>query len=482
MHYFSLADTNRTLHFGGAANRFDKNVAALLKLRALQEQGRTPGDVTEEDLWTLAHYTAFGESALLERALAPGGWVMKSTTVAEQKLLKRTALTAFYTPPALYAALWATLAPSLRALDGQLAVLEPALGTGLALATMPRDLRERSAIAGVELDALTGQIATYLHPDALITYGRGYETVDLPAETYDLVISNVPFGDMPIFDPELEREGAFLTRYIHDYFIARSLKIVRPGGVVAVLSSYGTLDKRDARARTWFAQRAELVGAYRLPQGIMDATGGTWSGADLLILRRTPVNRQSVPAWVESVGVELPIVDDPDARFTTGSRLDCSDPAAPTATLHVPRHFLDTPDAVIGTVGLTRVNDLVWKTVAPPSEGDTIAQLAAQLTTLPQPIVLASAPAPLPSPQTTTSSAHASRRDRPRAQRMLEIYVAAKAVLERDLAGADATTERASLRPPLRPLCWRVWPDSHAPQSASTARRARTAVPQRARK
>lgn len=441
---FSLADADCTIHFADTADRYARNVAALQLLRDLQAAGRTPGDLRPDELRTLAHYSAFGESALLERALAASSPVTQLTSAAELKLLKRTALTAFYTPPELYATLWAALAPSLRALDGPLAVLEPAFGTGLAIATMPCDLRERAAITAVELDAITGQIASYLHPDVALTYGRGFETVDLPADTYDLVISNVPFGDLPIFDPEMERQGAFLTRTIHDYFLARALLLTRPGGVVAMLSSYGTLDKRDARARTWLAQRAELVGAFRLPQGVMDATGGTASGADLILLRRTSAQRQSVPAWTETAPVELPIVDDPNARFTTGSRLDCPDPAAPTTTLHVPRHFLDQPDAVLGTIGLTRVNQLVWKAVT-PLEGDALPTLlAARLEALPQPLIQPATPAPsLPA---THGVAPRPTRETPRAQRMREIAALAKLVVQRDLAGADASEERAALR------------------------------------
>ena len=440
---FSLADADRALHFADSADRYAKNVAALQLLRDLQAAGRTPGDLRPDELWTLAHYTAFGESALLERALTPSSPVTQLTNADELKLLKRTALTAFYTPPALYAALWAALAPSLRALDGPLAVLEPAFGTGLAIATMPRDLRERVAITGVELDALTGQIASFLHPDVALTYGRGFETVDLPADTYDLVISNVPFGDLPIFDPEMEHEGAFLTRTIHDYFLARALLLTRPGGVVAVLSSYGTLEKRDARVRTWLAQRAELVGAFRLPQGVMDTTGGTASGADLILLRRTPTQRQSVPTWVETAPVELPIVDDPGARFTTGSRLDVPEPEAATATLHIPRHFIDHRDHVLGLIRLVRSNGIVWKAVTLHIGGDLVALLHTNLLNLAQPLVQ---PCLAVAQPTTVAAASRPRHQGPRAQRMREIAALAKLVVQRDLAGADASEERASLR------------------------------------
>src|SRR5689334_4778363 len=139
--FFTLGADDYTLVFAGSQDRYAKNVAALQLLRTLQTSGRTPGDLSSDELRTLAHYTAFGASGLLQRALAPTSEVVQLTTEAEQKLLKRSALTAFYTPPPVYHALWSALAPSLRQLDGPLSVLEPAFGTGLAIATMPRDLR-----------------------------------------------------------------------------------------------------------------------------------------------------------------------------------------------------------------------------------------------------------------------------------------------------------------------------------------------------
>ncbi len=113
---------------------------------------------------------------------------------------------------------------------------------------------------------------------------QGFEQTELPTDHYDLVISNVPFGNDAIFDPRMPED--YLTRTIHDYFIARAITLVRPGGIVAVLTSYGTLDKRDGRVRAWIAERAELVRAVRLPQGAFSANAGTECGTDLLIFRR----------------------------------------------------------------------------------------------------------------------------------------------------------------------------------------------------
>jgi adenine-specific DNA methylase len=175
---------------------------------------------------------------------------------------------------------------------------------------MPPALRGRAQITAVELDHVSSQIAAYLHPDVTLHAGQGFEATELPTDHYDLVISNVPFGNDMIFDPRMTEDE--LTRTIHDYFIARAITLVRPGGIVAVLTSYGTLDKRDGRVRDWIAARAQLVRAVRLPQGAFSANAGTECGADLLIFRRYGVGEQPLeaPTWTETAMRNVPIVDD----------------------------------------------------------------------------------------------------------------------------------------------------------------------------
>jgi hypothetical protein len=284
MRYFTL--TNGTaLHFGGAADRYHKNIAALTLLRALQAEQRQATDLTADERLTLAHYSAFGESQLLNRAFEEKRDLATLVSEEEAQRIKRTALTAFYTPQTVLHELWGNLAPAIRAVPGPLQILEPAFGAaGMFVATMPQDIRDRSAITAVELDLVSSQIAAYLHPDVALIGGIGFEAADLPTDHYDLVISNVPFGDFKVFCPNVAED--YLKRCIHDFFIARSIKLTRPGGLVVVLTSYGTLDKRDTRTRAWIAERADLIEAIRFPQGAFAENSGTACGADLLILRR----------------------------------------------------------------------------------------------------------------------------------------------------------------------------------------------------
>jgi adenine-specific DNA methylase len=149
---------------------------------------------------------------------------------------------------------------------------------------MPLDIRQRAAITAVELDIVSSDIAAFLHPDVMVIGGTGFEDAKLPNDTYDLVITNVPFNGNKVFFPGFKED--YLKRCLHDFFIARSIQLTRPGGIVCVLTSYGTMDKRDERTRAWIAERADLITALRMPQGAFEANSGTQCGADLLIFRR----------------------------------------------------------------------------------------------------------------------------------------------------------------------------------------------------
>jgi adenine-specific DNA methylase len=272
------------LAFMGSTDRYHKNIAAITLLRYLQMQEREPRHLTTEEQRTLAHYTAFGESQLLTRAIEHDTNFAGLTNQEERNRITRAALTAFYTPQGLLHTLWASLAPSLRQLDGTIQILEPAFGIGMFVATMPLDIRQRSAITAVELDIVSSDIASMLHPDVTIHGGIGFESVELPLNHYDLVISNVPFNGNKVFFPGFQED--YLKRCLHDFFLARSITLTRPGGIVCALTSYGTLDKRDERTRQWLAERADLITAIRFPQGAFEANSGTLCGADLLIFRR----------------------------------------------------------------------------------------------------------------------------------------------------------------------------------------------------
>jgi adenine-specific DNA methylase len=282
---FTLTPDN-PLTFTGSADRYHKNIAAIKLLRSVQLQERHPRDLTNDEQRILAHYTAFGESQLLTRAIERDTEFADLTNQEERNHITRAALTAYYTPQDLLHVIWQALAPSLRQLTGTIHVLEPAFGIGMFAATMLLDIRQRSEITAVELDLVSSDIARLLHADVQVHGGIGFESVDLPPNHYDLVITNVPFNGNKVFFPGFKED--YLKRCLHDFFIARSIQLTRPGGIVCVLTSYGTMDKCDERTRQWIAERAELITALRLPQGAFEANSGTLCGADLLIFRRNP--------------------------------------------------------------------------------------------------------------------------------------------------------------------------------------------------
>lgn len=276
---FSLE--GKTLAFGGPVDRYRKNMAAIQLLRKLQMENR-PATAKEQDV--LAHYTAFGESALLNRAIDMDKAFADLTNEAERNAITRAALTAFYTPQEVVEIMWEALAPTFRAYPERIRMLEPAFGIGMFAACMPSDLRTRATITAVEMDVISSDIAALLHPDVNLLKATPFQEAALENDSFDLVITNVPFSGIKVFYPGFK--DAFLKRCLHDFFIARSVELTRSGGIVCVLTSYGTMDKIDSRTREWLAERADLITAIRLPQGAFEANSGTLCGADVLLFQK----------------------------------------------------------------------------------------------------------------------------------------------------------------------------------------------------
>lgn len=238
---FAFRDPSALDDLGGPADRYARNVAALRLLRALETDGRDATQLSEAERLTLAHYTGFAEAAVLSRAFhdaaradpaaagerfTPSDDLSALTTEDEQASIRRTALTAFYTPLPVVAVIWDALVRLGLGDLPRLRVLEPAAGTGNFLSLMPAALRARAEITAVELDQVTARVLALLHPDARVFAGVGFERVALPPAHFDLAISNVPFSDVGVAEPTLE---PFLTRTLHDFFFARALTLVRPG-------------------------------------------------------------------------------------------------------------------------------------------------------------------------------------------------------------------------------------------------------------
>ena len=171
-------------------------------------------------------------------------------------------------------------------------VLEPACGVGNFFGFMPESMKN-SKLYGVELDSVTGRIAAHLYPDADIKV-MGFEKTDTPDSFFDVAVGNVPFGSYKIADKRYDKQN-FL---IHDYFFAKTLDQVRPGGIVAFITSKGTLDKANPEVRKYLAQRAELLGAVRLPNNAFLKNAGTEVTSDIIFLQKRDRQMDIQPDWV----------------------------------------------------------------------------------------------------------------------------------------------------------------------------------------
>ena len=281
---------------GGADARIAANLAALRVVRDVQDTGR---DVTEADRAVLAGWTSWGAvpkifdedsdqyataRAELQELLDPG----------EYRAARRTVLNAHYTADAYVASIWSVVT-GLGLTGGQ--VLEPGCGTGAFVGAAPAGV----AMTGVELDPATAAIATTLHPGATIR-AESFARSPFADDTFDAVVGNVPFGDVRLHDSK--HNAGRLS--LHNHFIVKSLDLTRPGGVVAVLTSRYTMDAQDERARQAMFERADLVGAVRLPTGAHRAVAGTEAVTDLVVLRkRAPGQDRGDGGWVHTVDVDL---------------------------------------------------------------------------------------------------------------------------------------------------------------------------------
>ena len=271
--------TDENLGVNGPKARFNANVAAVETLKNIESEGRT---ATPEEQKILSGYTGWGA---IPQAFDPNNSDWKNEyenlkTVlndAEYSDARRSTLNAHYTSPIVINAIYKGLA---NLGFGKGKILEPAMGIGNFFGVMPENMRS-SELHGVELDDLTGRIAKQLYPDADIQI-KGFEKTDFENNSFDVVVGNVPFGNYKVNDKDYNKNN-FL---IHDYFIAKSLDKVHPGGVVAVVTSKGTMDKENDDIRKFIAQRAELLGAIRLPDTAFKANAGTEVVSDILFLQK----------------------------------------------------------------------------------------------------------------------------------------------------------------------------------------------------
>ena len=283
--------TEDTLGVGGAKEKFHNNMAAINLLHELELENRL---ATPEEQETLSKYVGWGglSMAFDENNAAWANEFQElyaSLSPEEYRAAMESTLTAFYTPPVVIKGMYEAL-DRLGFSEGS--ILEPSCGTGNFFGLLP-DSMAGSKLHGVEIDELTGRIAGQLYQKANIAV-QGFEETKLPDDHFDVVIGNVPFGDFKVNDSRYNAQK-FL---IHDYFFAKALDKVRTGGVVAFITSKGTMDKASPEVRKYIAQRAELLGAIRLPDNTFRANAGTEVTSDILFLQKSDRITDIEPDWV----------------------------------------------------------------------------------------------------------------------------------------------------------------------------------------
>ena len=288
------ADDRRNYHIstsdlgiGVPLERFYHNVHAIELLHKL-EAGNRLATPDEQDI--LSQYVGWGGlPQFFEETNAHYGELKALLSEDEYAAARESTLTAFYTPPVVIRAMYKGLS-NLGFQTGN--ILEPSCGVGNFMGLLPEDM-ENSKMYGVELDSISGRIAQQLYQKNSIAV-QGFEKTDLPNSFFDVAIGNVPFGTFKVLDKKYDKYN-FL---IHDYFFARALDKVRPGGVVAFITSKGTMDKENPSVRKYIAQRADLLGAIRLPNDAFKAAAGTEVTSDILFLQKRSGMTDLEPDWV----------------------------------------------------------------------------------------------------------------------------------------------------------------------------------------
>ena len=288
-HNFDLA--NNPVEQVGKKERFRRNIMAIQLLKKCQEENRF---ATPEEQIILSKYVGWGgiPEAFDERA---GSWQSEYTmlknilTPEEYAAARESTLTAFYTPPEVITAIYKAM-DQMGFKEGNL--LEPSCGIGNFIGMLPKSM-ENAKVYGVELDTVSAGIAQQLYQKSSIA-AQGFEEVNVPDSFFDGVIGNVPFGDFKVSDKRYDKNN-FL---IHDYFFAKSLDKLRPGGVMALVTSKGTMDKENPSVRKYIAQRAELLGAIRLLNDTFKGNAGTEVVSDILFLQKRDRLIDIEPDWV----------------------------------------------------------------------------------------------------------------------------------------------------------------------------------------
>ncbi len=279
--------TDDAIGVGTPGTRFNNNVRAIRLLKKLERENRF---ATQEEQAVLAQYVGWGGLAdCFDERHSKYAELKALLDEDEYAAARESTLTAFYTPPVVIRSIYQAL-ENMGFKTGNL--LEPSCGIGNFIGMRPESLTD-SKIYGIELDGISGRIAQQLYQKSSIAV-QGFETTELPDSFFDAAIGNVPFGAFKVTDKRYDKHN-FL---IHDYFFARTLDKVRAGGIVAFVTSKGTMDKENPNVRKYIAQRADLLGAIRLPNNTFKAAAGTEVTSDILFLQKREALASGEPDWV----------------------------------------------------------------------------------------------------------------------------------------------------------------------------------------
>lgn len=306
---------------GGAAARCDANIAAIETLLKIESKKRL---ATPEEQKIMARYSGWGGTAQAFVAenenVSSGIWGTRQARLREllsadeYSAARSSTLTSFYTPPEVIDSVYLAL-ERFQFEGGN--VLEPSMGVGNFFAKMPDEMRNNSKLYGVELDSISGRIAKQLYPEDNIQI-KGFEKTTFRNNSFDVVIGNIPFGDYGIADKTYDKYNF----KIHDYFAAKAVDKVKPGGIVAIVTSKFTMDKKNDKARKYLAERCDLLGAVRLPSGTFKDTDAVTT--DIIFLKKRTTMTSVIPNWVHV--------------SETGNGIPCN------------KYFVDNPDMVLGTM------------------------------------------------------------------------------------------------------------------------------------
>lgn len=286
--------TDEQLGVGGPKQKFNRNVTAIQLLKKIEEENR---NITKDEQQVLSEYVGWGgipEAFDKNNSSWSQEYEQLKNLLTEEEYQNAigSVLNAHYTQPVVINAMYTALS-ELGFSGGK--ILEPAAGVGNFIGCAPENIADRSFFTAVEIDSISGRIAKQLYPESEVQV-CGYENAKLRAGTFDVAVGNVPFGDYSVVDKKYNRDHAM----IHDYFFLKTLEMIRPNGVIAFITSKGTMDKQSSKIRKQIDEKAEFIGAIRLPNTAFKANAGTTVVSDIIFLKKRSFPQTKLSEWVDT--------------------------------------------------------------------------------------------------------------------------------------------------------------------------------------